>query len=75
VQELLNAAEAGGLRMVRWPVFIGSMTFLLPLVLKLTSDVIELDAWNGAARRWRFLYQPCLDNDDESDRTAHKKPA
>jgi hypothetical protein len=49
VQELLNAAEAGGLRMVRWPVFIGSMTFLLPLVLKLTSDVIELDAWNGAA--------------------------
>lgn len=49
VHELINAAESGGLKMVRWPIYIGSLTFLMPLILKLTSDVISLDAWNGAA--------------------------
>src|SRR5690554_890960 len=49
VQELLNAADAGGLKTIRLPVFVGALTFLLPLALRFSADAMELDVWNGAA--------------------------
>jgi phosphatidate cytidylyltransferase len=60
VQELLNAADKGGLQTIRWPVFLGSLTFLLPLLVFYSTDISQLDNWNGTATGLALAFSALL---------------